>query len=220
MSEVAALAGPATRVLDLGCGTGRFTVALAERLGALVIGIDPSALMLSQARSKRHPRVSYVRAAAERLPLAAASVSLLFMSQVFHHLNDRQQALRECRRVLTRSGRFLMRCSTLDERVPFEDFFPETTRLMRERIPGRAELRETIEASGFALTHHSVIEQQVAINHAAYADNIALRGDSLIASLSHSDFEAGLRALRSFAASPGGGAPVRERIDLFVFEPV
>ena len=39
------------RVLDLGCGTGRYCVLLARR-GASVVGIDPSSAMLEQAKRK------------------------------------------------------------------------------------------------------------------------------------------------------------------------
>jgi ubiquinone/menaquinone biosynthesis C-methylase UbiE len=40
------------KVLDLGCGTGRFSQALANRLNVLVIGIEPSAKMLAEAKKK------------------------------------------------------------------------------------------------------------------------------------------------------------------------
>jgi SAM-dependent methyltransferase len=39
-------------IQDLGCGTGRFTEALAVRFDADVIGVDLSKKMLAQARSK------------------------------------------------------------------------------------------------------------------------------------------------------------------------
>jgi ubiquinone/menaquinone biosynthesis C-methylase UbiE len=43
---------PIRTILDLGCGTGRFSNALATRFHARLIGIDPSSKMLAQARSK------------------------------------------------------------------------------------------------------------------------------------------------------------------------
>ena len=48
------------RILDLGCGTGRFAKALRARFDAEVIGIDPSKKMLEQARSKQQDgRIRY-----------------------------------------------------------------------------------------------------------------------------------------------------------------
>src|SRR5690242_17067465 len=67
LDRVAAHAPPAPEViLDIGCGTGRFTHPLAERFQARVIGIDPSLKMLEAARSKRSSgRVEFRRASAE-----------------------------------------------------------------------------------------------------------------------------------------------------------
>src|ERR1700741_2481338 len=57
-------------VIDLGCGTGRFTELLAAHFGVQVIGIDPSQKMLDQARRKSAAgKVVYRQAAAEALPL-------------------------------------------------------------------------------------------------------------------------------------------------------
>ena len=57
-------------VVDVGCGTGRFTHPLAERFPARVIGIDPSAKMLEGARNKpTNGRVEFRQAPAEQLPL-------------------------------------------------------------------------------------------------------------------------------------------------------
>ena len=39
-------------VIDLGCGTGRFSEMLAAEFGARVIGLDPSEKMIDQARRK------------------------------------------------------------------------------------------------------------------------------------------------------------------------
>ena len=45
--------GSISMILDLGCGTGRFSEGLATRFRARVVGVDPSEKMLDQARRKR-----------------------------------------------------------------------------------------------------------------------------------------------------------------------
>ena len=51
---------PAPRLVDLGCGTGELTVALAERLGAAeAVGIDHSPAMLAQAAGRAAGRVRF-----------------------------------------------------------------------------------------------------------------------------------------------------------------
>src|ERR1700732_2126737 len=76
-------------VVDLGCGTGRFSEMLAAELGARVIGLDPSEKMIDQARRK--PATSPVvfgGASEHELPLPHGCVDLVFMSQIYHHLPD------------------------------------------------------------------------------------------------------------------------------------
>jgi 2-polyprenyl-3-methyl-5-hydroxy-6-metoxy-1,4-benzoquinol methylase len=51
------------RVLDLGCGEGRFSRLVARR-GACSIGVDRTSLLIAAA-GERHPDGRYVRAAAE-----------------------------------------------------------------------------------------------------------------------------------------------------------
>lgn len=46
-------------ILDLGCGTGRFSEALADRFAAQVIAVDPSKKMLERARSKQVDSTDY-----------------------------------------------------------------------------------------------------------------------------------------------------------------
>src|SRR6266436_2407368 len=113
-------------ILDLGCGTGRFTEALRARFEAEVIGIDPSEKMLAQARSKlANARIRYETGRAESIPLPDNSVELIFISMIFHHFEDAPLAARECRRVLRDGGTGFVRTG-IRERIssyPYVDFF-------------------------------------------------------------------------------------------------
>src|SRR5262245_44804506 len=61
-------------IVDVGCGTGRFSKPLADRFAAKVIGIDPSQSMLAAARAKPvNARVEFRLAPAERLPWPTAA---------------------------------------------------------------------------------------------------------------------------------------------------
>jgi ubiquinone/menaquinone biosynthesis C-methylase UbiE len=92
----------ARRVLDLGCGKGRFAGALA-RAGAEVIGLDRSAAMLAGATTTGYERV---RGSARRLPLATASFDAAIAVEVFEHLHRTaiDEVLGELRRVLRPGG--------------------------------------------------------------------------------------------------------------------
>lgn len=102
------LSRPATRVLDLCCGTGDMTAALmAERPveGAPVIGLDFSAAMLDRARTKfASANVRWVEGDAMHLPYADGSFDLVTAAFGFRNLTNYAEALREMYRVLGPNG--------------------------------------------------------------------------------------------------------------------
>src|SRR5262245_62416675 len=100
---------PAT-VLDLGCGTGRFTGLIAERFLVRVIGVDLSLGMLQRAASDvKQGDVYFSAASAESLPLSDNCCDLAWMSQVIHHVVDRQACARELHRVVKPDGAVIIR---------------------------------------------------------------------------------------------------------------
>lgn len=213
------------RILDLGCGTGRFTEALAVRFDAQVIGVDPSKKMLEQARSKPHDRrIRYEPGRGESIPLPDNSVDLIFMSMIFHHFDDPALVARECRRVLRREndyrdgGTAFLRAGTR-ERIrsyPYVEFFPASRAILTEVLPANAFVREVFEAAGFRMVTLEVVTQEIAPSYAAYAEKLSAGADSVLASLSRRDFDAGMKALQAHAEHRDGEA-VFEPIDVFVF---
>jgi SAM-dependent methyltransferase len=90
-------------VLDLGCGTGVYSAALAER-GWTVTGVDISEDMLRRARARG---VSAVRADATALPFDDASFDTVISIFTHSDFDDFPAALREVARVLEPDGRFV-----------------------------------------------------------------------------------------------------------------
>ncbi len=92
------------RILDLGCGKGRFARSLIER-GAQVVGLDLSAGMLAQADG-----VSRVRGSARRLPFGRASFDAVMAVEVFEHLAPEaiDRVCGEVLRVLEPGGTFVV----------------------------------------------------------------------------------------------------------------
>jgi ubiquinone/menaquinone biosynthesis C-methylase UbiE len=221
MNTIASYAGQGSirAVLDLGCGTGRFSQALASRFATDVVGVDPSAKMLEQAHAKPHSsRVQYAMGRGEEIPLRGRSIDLVFMSMVFHHFKSPALVARECRRVLRAKGLVFLRAGTLEQvsLYPYVPFFPGSVPIMERVLVANRVVRDTFESVGLCTIEAGILVQQVASTYAAYADRIAAGGDSVLAELDPLEFEAGLQALRTYAARVDPKA-VTEPIDFFTF---
>jgi SAM-dependent methyltransferase len=102
--EFVPLAGVA-KALDVGCGTGFPLIELAERLGpsAHVEGVDPWSAALARLREKvrirKTPNVTLHECSASSLPFPDATFDLIVSNLGINNFDDREGALRECRRV-------------------------------------------------------------------------------------------------------------------------
>jgi SAM-dependent methyltransferase len=84
------------QALDVGCGTGNSSIALADFADS-VVAIDSSPEMLQHAQ--KHQRIQYLLARAEQFPFLHSSFDLVSVGQALHWFNQ-PQFFAECRRVL------------------------------------------------------------------------------------------------------------------------
>lgn len=163
------LAGVRT-ALDVGCGTGFPLIELAERLGpaAHVHGIDPWKAGLARALDKAWCRattnVTLHEGTASRMPFAAATFDLIVSNLGINNFDDRDGAMRECRRV-ARPGAVLALTTNLQghmrelydifENVIVEHGSAAQLDALRTHIAHRATVSgvcDLLERSGFAVT--------------------------------------------------------------------
>jgi SAM-dependent methyltransferase len=141
---------PGRSVLEVGCGTGTFAVALAERAGCRVSAIDAEPEMLEVARARAPDGLELQPGAAEALPFPADSHERVVMRLVVH-LIDRPQAFREARRVLGSGG--VLAIASFDpasfERSWLNRFFPSIATIDRERFPSPTRLSSELSRAGF-----------------------------------------------------------------------
>jgi ubiquinone/menaquinone biosynthesis C-methylase UbiE len=149
-SAIEALAvGADDHVLDVGCGHGASLAPLAERASrGRVTGADPAALMCEIAERAnralvREGRVAVVRASAERLPLADASIDAVLCVHVAYFWSDLGAALREIARVTRPGGRLAMVVRTSANAATRA--FPASV----YRFPTLRELGDAARAAGF-----------------------------------------------------------------------
>jgi len=98
---------PGERVLDLGCGAGEFSAALAEH-GALPVGVDVAAEALRRAAARDPGLDLRLWRDGEPLPLEDASVDAVWAGEVIEHVADVAPWLSEVRRVLRPRGTLLL----------------------------------------------------------------------------------------------------------------
>ncbi|GAS99132.1 methyltransferase [Mycolicibacterium canariasense] len=101
-------------VLDLGAGTGKLTIRLAER-GLDVIAVDPIPEML-EVLTASLPDTPALLGTAEEIPLADDSVDSVLVAQAWHWF-DADRAVAEIARVLRPGGRLGLVWNTRDERM-------------------------------------------------------------------------------------------------------
>ncbi len=129
---------PGQRVLDIGCGTGYYSLEAARRIGdgGRLTCLDIQGEMLVRTRGRLRAagleNAEFVHASAEHLPFASGSFDHVLLVTVLGEIPDRLQALREVRRVLRLGGRM-----SVSEQLPDPDFI----------TPGT--LRRQLRATGF-----------------------------------------------------------------------
>ena len=92
--------------LDIGCGTGNYTLALHAK-GLPFIGIDPSTEMLNKAKQKSDS-IQWKTGKAEKIELESGSIDGVLVSLTIHHWENLTQGFREINRVLKEEGRMVL----------------------------------------------------------------------------------------------------------------
>jgi len=206
-------------ILDLGCGTGRFSDALAKAFACPVAALDPSIEMLSKSKSDLSRIGQKLQGCTENLPIHTASVDLVWMSQVFHHLDGGENALKEIHRILTPGGTLAIRNGTKenDKENYWTQFFPEALEMNVNKIPSSSEIITGVTNAGFELIAFETVNQLFAPSFSDYYDKISLRALSPLISISDKAFNLGLIKFKKWVDSQPKDTPVYDKIDFFLF---
>ena len=168
----------ATPLLDLGCGTGGFTLALYALTGARVVGVDVSFRLVRYAAQKPAGYgLWWVQGHADALPFPEATFARVLLSLVLHQVPHRAQALTEVGRILQPGGLVIIRTITPEatrERIPFR-FFPSMAEMEARRLPTRADLEALLGGAGFTRMRSEVVERHKAVDFQAVLTELQAR---------------------------------------------
>jgi ubiquinone/menaquinone biosynthesis C-methylase UbiE len=205
-------------VLDVGCGTGRWTEE-ARAAGRCAVGLDPSTAMLARARA-RLPAAPLVRGRAESLPFASGGFGAVLCVYVIHHLDEPARFVAEAARVLGEGGTLsVLALAPHDGQDSWYlyDYFDGMREADCARYPATPSIRDWMAAAG-------LIDVGVAIaariegraRGAAVLDDPILTRDGTcqLSLLSDHEFDRGLARIRRDAAR---GDAASFRTDLRIF---
>jgi SAM-dependent methyltransferase len=144
---------PGDRVLDLGCGAGRFVAALRDA-GARPVGVEIAEAALERARANVPGADFRFLGPDGAIPLGHGEVDLVWCSEVLEHVPDTGALLNEARRVLAPGGRLLATVPghSLLRRVGIALFRHDAhydPLGQHVRFFTRSSLTRTLEATGF-----------------------------------------------------------------------
>lgn len=144
---------PGMTVLEPGCGTGRLTAALLERLGpgGRIVANDISPRMISAARRRRlGRRVRWHVGPVELLRLRPGSVDRVVCFQSFPHFDDKAGALRLFRKAMKPQG-FLAVVHFAGRGKINRIHLQEPEPICHDLIPTRRQMRALLRAAGLRL---------------------------------------------------------------------
>jgi ubiquinone/menaquinone biosynthesis C-methylase UbiE len=179
------------RALDVGCGTGALSYALAPLVGE-VVGVDSSEDLLKAAREHAPPGCSFVVGDAEALPFPYGDFDLVGCLRVLHHVRRPELVVAELARVTRRGGRILL-ADQLGDVDPIRSL--ERDRFERARDPTHtrllpdADIRGYLDANDLVVTANEIVRERRDMD--CYLDLAGLEGEQRerVAGMAPASFE-------------------------------
>lgn len=200
LTELAGLE-PGGKVLDVGCGTGRFALPLASEYGLRVVGIDREPAMIARAKSKPgSDAVSWAVGDAQSLPLAGTAADAVLMCMMLHHVDDRPKALAAAHAALRPGGRLVIWTTSRGQtrRFVLGRFFPGVVAIDLARFPHVPDLMAMMQAAGFVEVRRRSVARRETVDKAAFLEKVRNRYISTLSLISERELAEGTAALAAY----------------------
>lgn len=143
------------RVLDIGAGTGRIALQLAQK-GAFVTACDISPQMLA-VLSKKNPAIKTIVAPAEDLPCENETFDIVIAAFLIVHLKSVSRFFDEVYRVLKSGGKFLV--TNINQRRPPPIEVEERSIIIESFYHRPDSVRAALEESGFVIDKEELVKE-------------------------------------------------------------
>jgi ubiquinone/menaquinone biosynthesis C-methylase UbiE len=195
--------------LDVGCGTGNYTIALDSPGDYSFYGVEPSKVMLEAAKQKSST-VFWVNAVAEDLPFEDGFFDGALASLTIHHWKNLEKGFAEIYRSLKKGCTFVIFTSFPEQMETYwlNYYFPQMMKDSMTVMPGRQKVTAALNSAGFAVVN----EEKYFIQHdlqdlflysgkhrpSLYFDEQVRKGISSFSALSNrEEVKKGLQKLKS-----------------------
>jgi ubiquinone/menaquinone biosynthesis C-methylase UbiE len=140
-----------SKILEIGCGTGNYTVLVSERTNAKVYGLDQSEGMLKKAKSK-NCNINFMKGNAVYLDsFEEEKFDLVYMIDVIHHIKDINTMFKNIFRILKNNGSVFIFTDThehIRNRLTTK-YFPETLEEELKRYQSTEEIISAMQQNSF-----------------------------------------------------------------------
>ncbi|OZY86895.1 hypothetical protein CBP51_07850 [Cellvibrio mixtus] len=130
--------------VDVGCGTGNYTVALSS-VGGEWCAFDQSEFMIEQAKAKE-PAIDWRICDVVSTPYQSATFDSALCSLAIHHFPDLENAFKEVARILRPSGHFVIFTSTPEQMANYwlNHYFPSMLSLSMAQMPSLSNIQDAL----------------------------------------------------------------------------
>ncbi|WP_069650103.1 class I SAM-dependent methyltransferase [Caloranaerobacter ferrireducens] len=189
----------ATKILDVGCGTGNYTNILQKITKAEVYGVDASEGMLEKAKEKNQHIILKVGLATD-IPFEDCIFDFVYMTDVIHHIKDIDKMFLEFYRVLKNGGKVCISTQShrqIDLRY-MSEFFPSTAIVDKQRYPDIEEIISSAKKNGFSFLKIEIISEgeEVELGN-KFLELLEKKGYSMLHLISDEDYQIGLNRVKS-----------------------
>lgn len=149
--------------LDIGCGTGNYTIAMNDR-GSKFYGVDPSDKLLQEARF-RSQKINWIQGLSQSIPVENKFFSGATAMMTIHQWLDFPASFLEINRVLKMKSRFVIFTALPEQMETYwlHHYFPGMMQRSIKQMPTLNLIRQAVRHTGFRLIHSETYSVQDSI---------------------------------------------------------